>query len=38
MDIGPTSTFDSGKKNKGKFEFAIKAEKGKKYSLRVRQN
>lgn len=35
MDIGPSSTFNSGKKSKGKFEFAIQAEKGKKYLLRV---
>lgn len=35
MNIGPSSSFSSGKKSKGKFEFAIKAEKGKKYLLRV---
>lgn len=35
VNIGPSSSFNSGKKSKGKFEFAIKAEKGKKYLLRV---
>lgn len=35
MNIGPSSSFNSGKKSKGKFEFGIKAEKGNKYLLRV---
>ncbi|XP_067056974.1 uncharacterized protein [Acropora muricata] len=35
VNIGPSSSFSSGKKSKGKFEFEIKAEKGKKYLLRV---
>ncbi|XP_015766358.1 PREDICTED: tyrosine-protein kinase SYK-like [Acropora digitifera] len=35
VNIGPSSSFSSGKKSKDKFEFAIKAEKGKKYLLRV---
>lgn len=35
VNIGPSSSFNSGKKSKGKFEFGIKAEKGKKYLLRV---
>lgn len=35
VDIGPSSTFNGGKKSKGKFEFEIKGEQGKKYLFRV---